>query len=64
MHCTKCQSYLCWLCERLLRNSDPYDHYSIPGNPCYMKLFHGVEGDDGFNGIEGVEGFEMDVNED
>ncbi|KAF1762311.1 hypothetical protein GCK72_010573 [Caenorhabditis remanei] len=53
MHCTKCDTYFCWLCAAALDKVDPYKHFQGDGT-CSGRLFEGVhnffeeeeEGDD------------------
>lgn len=46
MSCSKCGTYFCWLCMRILNDIDPYKHFSDPKAPCYNKLFQGMVTDD------------------
>lgn len=39
MTCRKCGQHFCYRCGAKLQRSDPYKHFSQPGQPCYYKLF-------------------------
>ncbi|CAI2348183.1 unnamed protein product [Caenorhabditis sp. 36 PRJEB53466] len=41
MHCTKCDTYFCWLCSEGLNKEDPYKHFQGDGT-CSGRLFEGV----------------------
>ncbi|EGT39818.1 hypothetical protein CAEBREN_04125 [Caenorhabditis brenneri] len=41
MHCTKCDTYFCWLCSATLDKEDPYAHFQGDGS-CNGRLFEGV----------------------
>uniref|UniRef100_A0A1I7TIU5 RBR-type E3 ubiquitin transferase n=1 Tax=Caenorhabditis tropicalis TaxID=1561998 RepID=A0A1I7TIU5_9PELO len=41
MHCTKCDTYFCWLCNAALDKEDPYKHFQGDGT-CSGRLFEGV----------------------
>ncbi|CAI5444155.1 unnamed protein product [Caenorhabditis angaria] len=45
MHCTKCDTYFCWLCQKVLHKNDPYQHFRGDGE-CAGRLFEGVDGAD------------------
>ncbi|KAF2744525.1 RWD-domain-containing protein [Sporormia fimetaria CBS 119925] len=58
MKCFQCNSHFCYLCSAWLDADNPYMHYKNPKNKsCYMKLFHGAEGEEGmqFGGRRGAE---------
>lgn len=42
MTCSKCQTYFCWLCLKVLNKSDPYSHFNKANSECFEKLFEGV----------------------
>eukprot|EP00081_Caenorhabditis_elegans_P017919 NP_498200.1 RBR-type E3 ubiquitin transferase [Caenorhabditis elegans] len=44
MHCTKCDTYFCWLCSETLDKEDPYKHFQGDGS-CSGRLFEGVHHD-------------------
>ncbi|CAP28797.1 Protein CBG08978 [Caenorhabditis briggsae] len=41
IHCTKCDTYFCWLCTAVLSKEDPYQHFQGDGT-CSGRLFEGV----------------------
>ena len=43
MTCSKCQTYLCWLCLGILSKVDPYAHFNSKTSICYEKLFEGID---------------------
>lgn len=47
MTCWKCHGKFCYLCGKdLNRLTNPYDHFSVSGSLCYMRLFEGAEDND------------------
>ena len=42
MLCSQCMSHFCFVCGEITGPS--YDHFSLPGGPCYGKLFFGMPG--------------------
>ena len=45
MTCTRCRRQFCWMCSIILKNHDPYQHFSDKNSECYLRLFDGVEED-------------------
>ncbi|KAJ7106072.1 hypothetical protein C8R43DRAFT_1165425 [Mycena crocata] len=45
MTCTRCKMHFCYRCGGKLNPTDPYTHFSIPGHPCFAKLFDFVSED-------------------
>lgn len=39
MTCAKCGQHFCYRCGDKLLASNPYQHFSTPGIPCFSKLF-------------------------
>ncbi|KXN84789.1 E3 ubiquitin-protein ligase itt1 [Leucoagaricus sp. SymC.cos] len=39
MTCWKCGQHFCYRCGTRLQPSNPYQHFSTPGQACYYKLF-------------------------
>jgi len=39
MTCGKCSQHFCYRCGGKLQGSDPYEHFSRKGKPCYRQLF-------------------------
>jgi E3 ubiquitin-protein ligase RNF14 len=48
MICFKCNTHFCYLCSAWLEPSNPYKHYNIVNNGCYMRLWEqeAADGDD------------------
>jgi len=42
MTCGKCGTHFCYRCGQKLKGSNPYQHFSTPGQSCYYKLFDTV----------------------
>ncbi|XP_003745898.1 E3 ubiquitin-protein ligase RNF14 [Galendromus occidentalis] len=56
MVCWKCHSKFCYLCGKDLdRLKNPYDHFSVSGSLCYMRLFEGAEDGDEHDDDDGDE---------
>ncbi|KAJ7706433.1 hypothetical protein B0H17DRAFT_629154 [Mycena rosella] len=45
MTCARCKMHFCYRCGSKLTPSDPYIHFSTPGQRCYSKLFDFVSED-------------------
>ncbi|XP_046741753.1 E3 ubiquitin-protein ligase RNF14-like isoform X1 [Diprion similis] len=43
MICGHCQAHFCWLCGKHLTGSNPYEHFDTANNPCYERLFEGMD---------------------
>lgn len=56
MTCAKCGQHFCYRCGDKLHASNPYQHFSVPGLPCFSKLFDHQSVD---NEWEPVEGFDL-----
>lgn len=39
MTCARCGQHFCYRCGEKLHASNPYQHFSTPGHPCFSKLF-------------------------
>ncbi|KAJ8081187.1 hypothetical protein PM082_018030 [Marasmius tenuissimus] len=39
MTCAKCKTHFCYKCGQKLQPTNPYKHFSTPGQPCFNKLF-------------------------
>ena len=39
MTCARCGQHFCYRCGDKLHSSNPYQHFSTPGKPCFSKLF-------------------------
>ncbi|EKM60880.1 uncharacterized protein PHACADRAFT_247093 [Phanerochaete carnosa HHB-10118-sp] len=56
MTCARCGQHFCYRCGDKLAQSNPYQHFSMPGHPCFSKLFdyQSIE-----NEWQPVQGFDM-----
>ena len=65
MTCSVCRSHFCYLCQAYLDSSNPYQHFNVPGTPCYERLWEGEAGDEdlaqGNVHFEGARGWELAI---
>ena len=55
MTCGKCSQHFCYRCGGKLVGSDPYEHFSRKGHPCYQKLFDLESVQDDWQPVEGFD---------
>ncbi|EGO02005.1 hypothetical protein SERLA73DRAFT_86116 [Serpula lacrymans var. lacrymans S7.3] len=55
MTCAKCKQHFCYRCGDKLLASNPYLHFSTPGQPCFSKLFDFTSVDDEWQPVEGFD---------
>jgi len=55
MTCGKCSQHFCYRCGGKLLGSDPYEHFSRKGQPCYQKLFDFGSDQDDWQAVEGFD---------
>jgi len=55
MTCGKCSQHFCYRCGGKLLGSDPYEHFSRKGHPCYQKLFDPDSVQDDWQHAEGFD---------
>ena len=55
MTCGKCSQHFCYRCGGKLVGSDPYEHFSRRGHPCYRKLFDSGAVQDDWQPVEGFD---------
>lgn len=55
MTCGKCSQHFCYLCGGKLAGSDPYQHFSRKGHPCYQRLFDFESIQDDWQPVEGFD---------
>ncbi|KAH8100545.1 RWD-domain-containing protein [Cristinia sonorae] len=53
MTCAKCGQHFCYRCGNKLRATDPYQHFSTPGQSCFNKLFDQDEIENEWQPVEG-----------
>jgi len=55
MTCARCGQHFCYRCGDKISQSNPYQHFSIPGHPCFSKLFDYQSIEDEWQPIEGFD---------